>query len=148
MEHPGTNIQDPTSFESNSVQETEAVATGILDFCKNRKIFAIYGELGAGKTTLVRAICGILKVEDQVKSPTFSLVNEYQGAGQTVYHFDFYRIRKVSEAWDIGFVEYLDSGCFCFVEWPEIVEELLPPDAVRIRIHSDSGNKRIFEVEI
>ncbi len=135
------------TFTSSSEAETLAVGQKILAVCKNRKIFGISGELGAGKTTLVKAFCELLNVQDAVKSPTFSLVNEYQSSAEKVFHFDFYRIRRIEEAYDLGFEEYLDSGAWCFIEWPEEVEALIPPEAVHLRIQSEGGNQRLFEVE-
>ena len=135
------------SFSTGSEAETRLLGEKLLSICKNRKIFAIFGELGAGKTTLVKAFCEALKVEDAVKSPTFSLVNEYQGMSERVFHFDFYRIKGITEAYDLGFEEYLDSGAWCFIEWPEQVEELIPYEAVHIRITSGAGDRRIFELE-
>jgi tRNA threonylcarbamoyladenosine biosynthesis protein TsaE len=134
-------------FHSQSEAETVEIGKNILEVCKNRKIFAIFGELGAGKTMLVKAFCAALKVPDAVKSPTFSLVNEYQGPLGSVYHFDFYRIRKQEEAYDIGIEEYLDSGAWCFIEWPERIPDLIPEEAVKIRITAEGNNLRTFEVE-
>ncbi|MBO7119416.1 MAG: tRNA (adenosine(37)-N6)-threonylcarbamoyltransferase complex ATPase subunit type 1 TsaE [Bacteroidaceae bacterium] len=98
-------------------------------------VFAFYGKMGAGKTTFIKAICEALGVKDTVASPTFAIVNEYADAqGQPVYHFDFYRIKNLKEAYDIGCEDYFYSGRPCFIEWPELVEELLPEDTVRVDI--------------
>ena len=109
------------------------------------RIFAFYGKMGAGKTTFITAVCRELGVTEPVTSPTFAIVNEYHvdsSTGQlvnlsTVYHFDFYRIRRLEEAYDIGFEDYLDSGALCFIEWPELIEDLLPADTVRVTIEED-----------
>jgi len=108
------------------------------------RVFALYGSMGAGKTTFIKAICSVLGVADIVQSPTFSIVNEYKTvAGDSIYHFDFYRIRKTEEAFDIGYEDYLYSGTYCFMEWPEMIETLLPVDTVRIRITGE--NQRLIE---
>lgn len=129
-------------FSSQSEAETGEIAKKITEVCKNRKIFAIFGELGAGKTTLVRAICKALGVTDAVKSPTFALVNEYQGPGVQVYHFDFYRITHLSEAFDLGLEEYLESDAWCFIEWPEQIATLIPADAVRVSLTATGPHSR------
>ena len=99
------------------------------------RIFAFYGPMGAGKTTFIKAICRALGVDDIVQSPSFSIINEYTTpAGESIYHFDFYRIRNISEVFDIGYEDYLYSGSYCFMEWPELVESLLPENTIRIRI--------------
>jgi tRNA threonylcarbamoyladenosine biosynthesis protein TsaE len=100
---------------------------------QDRKIFAFYGAMGAGKTTFIKALCEALGVTDQVTSPTFAIVNEYQGR-EPIYHFDFYRIKRLEEAYDLGFEEYCYSGRLCLIEWPELIEELLPDDTVRVTI--------------
>lgn len=111
----------------------------------NSRLLAFYGEMGAGKTTFTAALCRELGVADNVCSPTFTIVNEYasRGAG-TVYHFDFYRIRKLSEALDIGVEDYFYSGRLCIMEWPENIEELLPEETLKIRISvEDDGSRKI-----
>jgi tRNA threonylcarbamoyladenosine biosynthesis protein TsaE len=103
--------------------------------------------MGAGKTTLVSRIASKLGAEDTVTSPTFALVNQYEGREGTIYHFDFYRINRVEEVFDLGYEEYFYSGELCFVEWPEMVEGLLPEDAMEVRITVGDDDKRIFEIE-
>ena len=105
------------------------------------KVFAFYGKMGAGKTTFVKAICEALGVEDVVTSPTFAIVNEYKAPEGSVYHFDFYRIKNLREAYDIGCEEYFYSGYPCFIEWPELIEDLLPEDVVKvcIEVHEDGS---------
>ena len=134
-------------YSSSSVEETRIIARKILDACENSKIFAIFGELGAGKTTLVRYLCEALEVEDEVKSPTFSLVNEYHYSDGLVYHFDFYRIKDISEAYGLGYEEYFFSGEYCFIEWPEMIEELIPEEAVVLRIEATGESEREFRIE-
>ena len=99
-------------------------------------VFAFYGKMGAGKTTFVKAICEELGVEDVITSPTFAIVNEYQSTktGGPIYHFDFYRIKKLDEVYDMGYEDYFYSGAPCFLEWPELIEEILPNDAVKVTI--------------
>jgi tRNA threonylcarbamoyladenosine biosynthesis protein TsaE len=111
-------------------------AQAFIRAMEGRKVFAFYGEMGAGKTTFIKAVCRELGVADVVNSPTFALVNEYLSAttGETVYHFDFYRIRDLREAYDLGVEEYFYSGAVCLIEWPEKIEALLPDDAVRLSI--------------
>ena len=104
--------------------------------------------MGAGKTTLIRSVAEALGAEDQVTSPTFALVNQYEGAnGERIFHFDFYRIEDEREAFDLGYEEYFYSGDLCFVEWPEKIEGLLPEDLVEVRIKVDGLTERTFEIE-
>lgn len=107
-------------------------------------VFAFYGSMGAGKTTFVKAICEELGVEDVITSPTFAIVNEYRSdsTGELIYHFDFYRIKKLEEVYDMGYEDYFYSGALCFIEWPELIEELLPEDAVRVTIKETEGGCR------
>ena len=108
-----------------------------------QRVFAFYGSMGAGKTTFIKAICEALGVEDVITSPTFAIVNEYTaGDGMPVYHFDFYRIKKLEEVYDMGYEDYFYSGALCFIEWPELMEELLPLDAVKVRIAENPDGTR------
>ena len=110
-------------------------------------VFAFYGKMGAGKTTFVKAICEELGVEDVITSPTFAIVNEYQSTktGGPIYHFDFYRIKKLDEVYDMGYEDYFYSGAPCFLEWPELIEEILPNDAVKVTITEQEYGTRIVE---
>lgn len=109
-------------------------------------VFAFYGKMGAGKTTFIKAVCEEMGISDVITSPTFAIVNEYRSdtTGEIVYHFDFYRIKKLDEVYDMGYEDYFYSGAVCFIEWPELVEELLPADAVRVTIaEGDDGSRTV-----
>ena len=112
----------------------------------DRKVFAFYGKMGAGKTTFIKAVCEEMGVADVITSPTFAIVNEYacEGSGQTIFHFDFYRIKKIEEVYDMGYEDYFYGGAVCFIEWPELVEELLPEDAVRVSIEERPDGSRLL----
>lgn len=116
---------------------------------KRRNVFAFYGKMGAGKTTFIKALCDALGVDDVVNSPTFAIVNEYHSAvlEGPVYHFDFYRIKHVEEAFDIGTDDYFYSGAPCFIEWPELIEPLLPDNAVRVEIQEMPDGRRKVTIE-
>ena len=128
-------------------QQADAAAKEFLKQVGNARIIALYGKMGAGKTTFTTAICRVLGVrEDAVGSPTFAIVNEYRtAAGEPLFHFDFYRIEKLSEALDIGLYEYLDSGALCIMEWPENIEDLLPEDTLRVKIKVQPDGSRTLE---
>lgn len=118
-----------------NISEVPKVAKQILFFAKDKKVFCFYGELGAGKTTLIKSICKQLGVMDEGSSPTFALVNEYVAKnGNKIFHLDCYRLKNESEFFDIGYEEYLFSGNYCFIEWPEKIEHLLPEDCAKIKI--------------
>jgi len=128
-----------------SLVELPDAARKLLTGFKRKRVFVFYGELGAGKTTFIKEICHQLEVVDLVSSPTFALINEYKTIeDHPVYHFDFYRIKNPSEAMDIGFEEYIFSGEYCLIEWPENVQKLLPENHVAVRIkEDDEGNRKI-----
>lgn len=124
------------------------VAEAVISQTGRRTVVAFRGEMGAGKTTLIRQIAAQLGATDTVTSPTFALVNQYKGSGnRRIFHFDFYRIEDVREAYDLGYEEYFFSGDLCLVEWPEKIEQLLPDNAVTVRITVDSDTARTFEIE-
>lgn len=128
----------------NSELELPEAASALLNFAGDEKVFLLEGEMGAGKTTLIKTICRNLGVSDTASSPTYSIVNEYEYPGGKVYHFDFFRIKNEIEAFDIGFEEYLDSGEYCFIEWPEMISNLWPLHYIRIRIDQDDDGSRII----
>lgn len=111
-------------------------------------VFAFYGKMGVGKTTFIKAICQELGVTDVINSPTFSLVNEYRSdsTGELIYHFDFYRIQKMEEAFDFGYEDYFYSGALCFIEWPELIEALLPLDAVKVTLEEKEDGSRVMNL--
>ena len=127
--------------------EAEEVARFILQSHADARIFAFTGDLGAGKTTLIKALCKALGVADQTSSPSFAIVNEYRaGSGDPVYHFDLYRLKAAEELEGIGFEEYLDSGHYCFIEWPELAEDHLPSEALHVRIEAANTGVRTIRL--
>jgi len=127
--------------------EAEEVARFILQSHAEARIFAFTGDLGAGKTTLIKALCKALGVADQTSSPSFAIVNEYRAAsGDPVYHFDLYRLKAAEELEGIGFEEYLDSGHYCFIEWPELAEDHLPSEALHVRIEAANTGVRTIRL--
>ncbi len=128
-----------------NLSELPGAAAAILNDIKGHKVVAFFGKMGAGKTTLIKALCNQLGVDDVVSSPTFALVNEYLSAeNEPVFHFDFYRIKSIEEVFDIGYEEYIYSGHYCFIEWPEMIMELLPPSYVYLSIEeNENGNRQI-----
>lgn len=112
-------------------------------------VFAFYGKMGAGKTTFIKAVCEELGVSDVITSPTFAIVNEYRSdkGGELIYHFDFYRIKKLEEVYDMGYEDYFYSGALCFIEWPELVEELLPGQAIKVTIVEEDNGARKLTLE-
>jgi len=135
---------------SDTPEDLTIAATRILEEMSSERIFAFYGEMGSGKTTLIKAFCSVLGSRDVVHSPTFSLVNEYEDdQGKSLYHFDFYRIKNIEEVYDIGFEEYVYSGNYCFLEWPERILELLPKTYVyvSIEIKEEEVRKIIYSLQ-
>lgn len=133
-----------------SIKDLDGIDEAARRFLKETEgtlIYAFYAPMGAGKTTFTKALCRALGVrEDAISSPTFSIVNEYRTeSGESIFHFDFYRITKIAEALDIAYYDYIDSGCRCFMEWPENIEELIPEDALRVRIEVlEDGSREII----
>lgn len=117
-------------------------AKAFVENIGDHTVFAFYGKMGAGKTTFIKAICEELGVDDVITSPTFAIVNEYTAQGEPVYHFDFYRIKKIEEVYDMGFEDYFYSGALCLIEWPELIEEVLPEDAVKVTIEEKEDGSR------
>ena len=123
------------------------VAKQMIDVCKSDKIWLFHGEMGSGKTTLISEICTQFGVTNRVQSPTFSIVNEYQTIdNQTIYHFDCYRLKNINEAFDIGLEEYLSSGYYCFIEWPEVMNELIEAPFCLITIEKISQTERLVKI--
>ena len=130
-----------------SLDELKDVAEAVVESLEGRNVVALFGAMGAGKTTLISAIMEHLGSTNNVTSPTFALVNQYNTtANEPVYHFDFYRINRIEEAFDMGYEEYFYSGDLCLVEWPELVEQLLPDDAMVVKIDILSPTERKFTI--
>lgn len=128
--------------------DLDRAAAEFLEKIGNNTLIAFFAPMGSGKTTFTTAVCRVLGVTDPVGSPTFSIVNEYMRAdGEPMYHFDFYRINRLSEALDIGLYDYLDSGCLCMMEWPENIEELLPEETLRVSIAVNPDESRTLTWE-
>jgi tRNA threonylcarbamoyladenosine biosynthesis protein TsaE len=134
-------------LEINSLDELGTVAEAVIDSLNGRTVVAFDAPMGAGKTTLISRIVEHLGAEDDVTSPTFAIVNQYEGKARTIYHFDMYRIERIEEALDFGSEEYLSSGDLCLVEWPEKIEALLPEDTMVVRIEILSDTARRFEIQ-
>lgn len=131
----------------NSLADINAAAKTFVENMGDGKVFAFYGKMGAGKTTFVKAVCECLGVDDVITSPTFAIVNEYTSAttGDAIYHFDFYRIKKLEEVYDMGYEDYFYSGSLCFLEWPELIEDLLPEDATKVIIEEIADGSRVVK---
>ncbi|MBO5892851.1 MAG: tRNA (adenosine(37)-N6)-threonylcarbamoyltransferase complex ATPase subunit type 1 TsaE [Alistipes sp.] len=134
-------------IEIDSLSDLDLVAEQIILSLDGRDMVLFRGGMGAGKTTLISRIVALLGAEDTVTSPTFALVNQYEGDSRRIYHFDFYRIERIEEVFDFGYEEYFYSGDLCLVEWPEKIETLIPDDAMVVRIEVGDDENRIFEIE-
>jgi tRNA threonylcarbamoyladenosine biosynthesis protein TsaE len=121
-------------------------ALNFLPLAQSHSVIAFHGEMGAGKTTFIKALCEQMGVTDPVGSPSFAIVNEYSAAGRAIFHFDFYRLNHIREAIDIGLEEYFDGASLCLIEWPEIVEPLLPPDALHVALRVEANGWRTLSV--
>ena len=129
-----------------NIEALHTAARTFIEQMGDRHIFAFYGKMGAGKTTFIKALCEELGVEQVITSPTFAIVNEYDSpvTGGDIYHFDFYRIKKLEEVYDMGYEEYFYSDALCFIEWPELVESLLPDETVRVEVvELDDGTRQV-----
>lgn len=133
----------------NSLDNIREAAKQFIAAMEDNTVFAFYGKMGVGKTTFIKAICEELGVTDVINSPTFAIVNEYRSdeTGELIYHFDFYRIKKLDEVYDMGYEDYFYSGALCFIEWPELVEEVLPGDAVKVTIEEVEDGTRSVRLE-
>ena len=135
-----------------SIQDIEHIREAAREFIQqmgDAHVFAFYGKMGAGKTTFVKAICEELGVQDVITSPTFAIINEYEASstgqykGIPIYHFDFYRIKKQEEVYDMGYEDYFYADALCFIEWPELIEDILPEDAVKVSIEEQPDGTRL-----
>jgi tRNA threonylcarbamoyladenosine biosynthesis protein TsaE len=133
-------------IEVKSLADLGMAAEQILSYSRGEKMFIFEGEMGAGKTTLIKCLAKAMGVTQTVSSPTFSIVNEYDADGEIIYHFDFYRIKNLQEAYDIGYEEYFYSGNVCLIEWPERIQELLPEQYVKVKIEPLSENERLISL--
>ena len=140
-----------TTISISDIGQIGEAARQFVENIGDHKVFAFYGKMGAGKTTFIKAVCEELGVSDVITSPTFAIVNEYtidhspltiDHSPQTIYHFDFYRIKRIEEVYDMGYEDYFYSGNLCLIEWPELIEELLPEDAVRVNIKEEADGSR------
>lgn len=133
----------------NSLDDIQSAAKEFIAGMGEGSVFAFYGKMGAGKTTFIKALCQELGVTDDITSPTFSIVNEYRSeeTSELIYHFDFYRIKTLEEVYDMGYEDYFYSGATCFIEWPELIEDVLPGDAVKVKIEELPNGERTVKIE-
>lgn len=134
-------------IQVSNIDELQKAAIDILNTFPEERIFLFYGNMGAGKTTFINALCNELGVTDHTSSPTFSIVNEYDSESGTLFHFDFYRLKNEVEALDMGYEEYLYSGNYCFIEWPEKIANLLPENCLSISIEATDDQQRTIKAE-
>lgn len=136
-----------TEFHINNIDELSKVSDCLIEMSREANVIAFYGPMGAGKTTLIKNLCHKMGVSDEVNSPTFAIVNEYlDGEQNPIYHFDFYRIKKIDEAYDIGYENYFYSDSLCLIEWPEMIEPLLPDKFIRVDISlGDTDDSRVIK---
>ena len=138
-----------SAFQQVSLSDLPQVAKKFLESASGYKVWLFHGEMGAGKTTFIKAICTALGVKDTMSSPTFSIVNEYVGnGGEKVFHFDFFRIKNEAEAYDIGVEDYFYSGNFCFIEWPEKIPTLIPSEHIEIQIALENETYRTIALSV
>ncbi len=134
-------------FDIANLGSLDTVARHVLDATRSHRVFAFDAPMGAGKTTFIKALCACLGVTEYVTSPTFAIINEYQSTESPVYHFDLYRLRDAGEALDLGITDYLDSGNYCFIEWPDLIRDLLPDDTVNVHIVTNGDNSRTLTLD-
>lgn len=132
-------------IQIQDLQALQDAARKLLAAFPQERVFAFYGAMGAGKTTFIKSLCRELGSEDNITSPSFALINEYSTEGEIIYHFDFYRIKKLEEAFDLGYEDYIYSGNYCFIEWPEMIDSLLPQGIVEVKISETEQGKRTIE---
>lgn len=131
----------------NGIEDYPQAAREFVELLDKGRIFAFYGKMGSGKTTFIKSICEELGVKDSINSPTFAIVNEYEDRNQnTIYHFDFYRIKSIEEVYNMGYEEYLYGDAICFMEWPELIEELLPEETVKVFVEETEGGARSVKI--
>lgn len=131
----------------NGIEDYPQAAREFVKLLDRGRIFAFYGKMGSGKTTFIKSICEELGVKDSINSPTFAIVNEYEDRNQnTIYHFDFYRIKSIEEVYNMGYEEYFYGDAICFMEWPELIEELLPEEAVKVFVQEMDGGARSVKI--
>lgn len=137
-------------IEIKTLDDIDRAAAQFVKIMKGHTIFAFYGGMGAGKTSFIKAVCRLLGTDDIITSPSFAIVNEYAlpQTGGSIYHFDFYRIKQLTEVYDIGYEDYFYSGDPCFIEWPELIEALLPDDTVRIHITTNPDDSRTLDIDL
>lgn len=134
-------------YIAKTTDDLHGIAKKLISDFEDNRVIAFYGEMGAGKTTLIKELCQVLGVQDTASSPTFSIVNEYfSDQNNTIYHFDFYRIEREEEVMDLGYEDYFYGGDYCFVEWPEKIPHLLPQNAVKLEITLDDLNHRLIVI--
>ncbi len=133
------------NIKIDNLENIREAARAFISQMGEARVFAFYGKMGAGKTTFVKAICEELGVEDVITSPTFAIINEYSTPEERIFHFDFYRIKKLEEVYDMGYEDYFYSGALCFIEWPELIEDILPDDVVRVTISEQPDGSRLVE---
>ena len=136
------------SKKINSLDELKVAAKELINAFSDDRVFAFYGKMGAGKTTFIQSICRALGSDDNVTSPTFALINEYNTADlDSIFHFDFYRIKDIEEAYDLGYEDYIYSGSYCLIEWPEMIESLLPEKMVEVKIEVQEDDTRLITAQ-
>lgn len=141
------NLGEIMQITIESINTIKDTAKEFINQIGEKRVFAFYGDMGAGKTTFIKAVCEELGVTDVINSPTFAIVNEYLGGkGEKIFHFDFYRINTVEEAFDFGYEDYFYSGAFCFIEWPEKIEGLLPSNCTKVEITETENGKRLVSI--
>lgn len=135
------------SQKAKNLADLKSIAENLIRHFPEKRIFAFYGKMGAGKTTFIQSVCRVLGSDDNITSPTFALINEYDSVSGLIYHFDFYRIKNMEEAFDFGYEDYLFSGSYCLIEWPELIEPLLPENIVKVSIVADENGTRLITAQ-
>jgi tRNA threonylcarbamoyladenosine biosynthesis protein TsaE len=135
--------------KAHHLKELPEIAQKLVEQFADERVFAFYGKMGAGKTTFIQSVCRVLGSDDTVTSPTFALINEYNTEKNgSVFHFDFYRIKNLEEVFDLGYEDYLYSGSYCLIEWPELIESLLPEKVVKVKIEVEEDGSRKFSATV